>query len=350
MIKVLVVDDDNDIASQIKYFSLEEGYNVYTSSTAESAVELIKEHKPEIIIVDYDLPGMTGLELIRLAKEIDETIKAIMVSGKITGQYIKTESKDLGVIEFIPKPFKMKHLKEYTFPLIQKQQFKREKLMLDTIKDLELKSLQVAINALESKDKYTDGHSKRVKTIAIGIAKKLNKNVREINIEYKDVEWSALLHDIGKIGIREKILNKSGILTDKEFEEIKKHPSESAKILNPLRKYFNNCIEAIKHHHERLDGSGYPDGLKGEEIPLISKILSVADSFDAITSGRTYKHKVNNADAIAELIKCKNSQFDPVIVDAFIDYLSETTSMQETDKNILSESFLDISSCIIYDV
>ena len=172
------------------------------------------------------------------------------------------------------------------------------------------------INALEARDKYTEGHSKRVVDYSTAVARELGLLMNDI----KTLNLSALLHDIGKIGVPDHVLLKEGKLTDDEFEHIKKHPAAGAKMLdyeNSMKKYLPGII----HHHERFDGKGYPDGLKGEAIPMGARIIGVVDAFDAMTQYRIYRQALTVPAAVQELIDAKDSQFDPGLVDAFVEVL-----------------------------
>lgn len=183
----------------------------------------------------------------------------------------------------------------------------------DIYPDILLESLRAIISTLEEKDSYTHGHSIRVAEYSVFLAEEL----RLTDVEIREVELCALLHDIGKIGIPDNVLLKPARLTRAEFEIMKSHPVRSAKILekiSPLR----NLIPGIKHHHERFDGLGYPEGLKGTNIPLYARIILIADTYDAMTSTRPYRLAMDKEIAFAELEKCANTQFDPQLVDAFI--------------------------------
>jgi len=184
--------------------------------------------------------------------------------------------------------------------------------LYDSIKRLYKSTIQVLSNAMDSKDPYTHGHSRRVAKYSVEIAKSMGMNREQV----EDINFAALLHDIGKIGIRDNILCKPGRLTDEEFKIIKDHPVISAQILAPVE-FLKDKIPMVKHHHERYDGSGYPDGLVGKDIPLGARIISVADAFDAMTSDRSYRKGMSFEVAIEELIRCKNTQFDEKIVDIF---------------------------------
>jgi HD-GYP domain-containing protein (c-di-GMP phosphodiesterase class II) len=187
---------------------------------------------------------------------------------------------------------------------------KMEKTYVETVSAL--------ATAVEARDKYTRGHSTRVTEYSVAIAKKLHMPEWFI----RDLEYAAMLHDIGKIGIPDNILHNTGALPPDGVTFVLGHPIGGENILKPVGSLARLC-PIVRHHHERYDGKGYPDSLKAEEIPLASRILAVADSFDAMTSDRAYKPTRAREDAVAELIRCKEYQFDPDCVDAFLAYLAE---------------------------
>lgn len=168
-------------------------------------------------------------------------------------------------------------------------------------------------NVVDAKDSYTAGHSDRVTKLSVSIGKSLRLDDKQLH----DLKLAALFHDIGKIGTPDKILLKPGKLTDEEFSVIKKHPVLGAHILNDIN-YLSSAIPSIRHHHERYDGYGYPDGIKGDAIPLGARIIAVSDTYDAMISDRPYRNGMAHDKVISEIIANKGSQFDPVIVDAFV--------------------------------
>ncbi|MDD2717135.1 MAG: GAF domain-containing protein [Candidatus Wallbacteria bacterium] len=184
--------------------------------------------------------------------------------------------------------------------------------------NLYLTTIQSLAAAIDAKDPYTHGHSKRVAEYAVAISRKIGCTLEELEV----IKHTALLHDIGKIGVPEKILMKPGKLTREEFEEIKKHPVLGTEIIKSI-KFLEEVSLFLKHHHERFDGKGYPDSLAGEDIPLGSRIISIADTFDAMTSDRPYRKSCSRERAMEELKTCAGHQFDPILVDAFISVLSE---------------------------
>jgi len=173
--------------------------------------------------------------------------------------------------------------------------------------------------ALEARDQYTAGHSRRVMEYSKDIGQRMKLDKTDI----EDLKRSALLHDIGKIGIPDIVLNKKTNLTDEEYTTIKSHPETGASILKYI-KAFKNLVPAVYHHHERFDGEGYPEGVKGTAIPLHARIIAIADTFDAMTSRRSYRNALSFRSALSELERNKGVQFDPDIVDIFIEILQES--------------------------
>ena len=185
---------------------------------------------------------------------------------------------------------------------------KMRKVYLDTIRALAA--------AIDAKDPYTKGHSERVAEMSVAVAQELNLSDRDI----EDIEYTALLHDIGKIGIADKILGKKGSLTNQEYEKIKEHTIMGANIIEPVD-FLKNSYGAIYHHHERYDGKGYPDGIKSKDIPMFSRIIAVADAYDAMNSDRPYRKKLNKDKILNELKDQAGKQFDPEVVKALISIL-----------------------------
>ncbi|MDR2719110.1 MAG: HD-GYP domain-containing protein [Treponema sp.] len=203
-----------------------------------------------------------------------------------------------------------------------KKSHSRNKEALDIAELLEkthFETIMAFSEALEARDQYTAGHSRRVMEYSKSIGQRMKLDKQDI----EDLKRSALLHDIGKIGIPDMILKKQTKLTDEEYATIKSHPETGAAILKFI-KSFKHLVPAVYHHHEQFDGEGYPDGVKGKEIPLHARIIAIADTFDAMTSNRSYRKALSFRTALSELEKNKGIQFDPDIAEIFIGILQES--------------------------
>lgn len=192
-------------------------------------------------------------------------------------------------------------------------------LLISEIKDLLIHTVIALASAIDAKSRWTQGHSERVSDFIVAVATKMGMGLEEI----ESLRLTGLLHDIGKLGIPEEILNKPSKLTEEEYEVVKKHPLLGAEILSTI-KQFRSMFSAIASHHERYNGKGYPKGLKGEEIPLVGRILAVADAYEAMTAARPYRKPRSHEEIINELIENKGKQFDPKIVDIFLKILKKS--------------------------
>ena len=188
-----------------------------------------------------------------------------------------------------------------------------------------LNTIYALAATVDAKDHYTYGHSKKVSKYATDIAEALHLPEERVSA----IHTAALLHDIGKIGVSDQILQKNGPLNDEEWEPIQAHPSMGVSILKHVEN-LRDCLAAVQYHHERYDGSGYPSGLKGSNIPLDARILAIADSFDAMTSSRPYRDKMTAEDALGEIIQCSGTQFDPEIVRVFAKLIGPSLPVKKT--------------------
>lgn len=273
--------------------------------------------------INYVLTGLVLVyALVKFIKTSDFAYIAIAFAVLVTGiftllsvkpsnnKYIKSpniiyEVKDNALTAYI------KELDQTKKELNQKNE--ELKKLFNEMQYGYLQTVMSLANSIEAMDAYTRGHCQRVMEISCEVARVLGLG----NEEIEDLRYAAILHDIGKIGVPTNILNKNGSLTKEEFEEIKKHPEIAYNILKDV-KFLSKALNGILQHHERYDGKGYPNGLKGEEICIFGRIMCVADAFDAMTSDRPYRKGMKVEDAMAELERCKGTQFDPDIVDMFL--------------------------------
>lgn len=302
--KVLLLADNIEM---LKFLSdpLQENYSVFICNNVNDAYETIMTLKPDIIISDTVVSEMDIIDFCRIIKEDYEfrKIPFVLVSGHRNKYQERIRGFDAGADEFLSRPFNQRELVARINSLL------RMRNLYETIGSFESVIYSLA-NAVEAKDEYTNGHCQRLMDVAELIAEKVGLSSYQISV----IRHGAILHDIGKIGIPEQILNKPDALTDEEFNVIKAHPMIGVKICKPLSN-IENFLPIIRNHHERIDGKGYPDGLSGDEIPVEVKIVSVADAFDAIYSDRPYRKGKSLDETLLYFSQNKNmGQWDPDIV------------------------------------
>jgi len=333
---ILIVDDEENILKTLERLMEDEGYRIFFADSGFKGLEIIKHEDIHLVISDQKMPGMDGIKFLYEVKKISPDTIRIMLTGFADVNIAIQAINEGEVYRFITKPWnnvellstvkqgieyydlKMElgrlnkriqsqniELKEWNFKLEQKVADQTKH-----IRDLFLDAIKSLVFALEAKDKYTEGHARRATEYAAYICKKMS-----LSKEYtEDIILGSLLHDIGKIGITESILNKKKKLTKAEYDHIQTHVLIGERILTPIIKN-ETVLKIVRHHHENIDGSGYPDGLKGTAIPLEARIVAVADTYDALLSKRSYRKSTDNVKAIKELRKFSGTQFDPEIVE-----------------------------------
>jgi cyclic di-GMP phosphodiesterase len=338
--KVLIIDDDSAIQKVLGIQLGNGGYECRVVESGSSALSILesKSFDPDCILSDINMPGMSGLELLPLLKKSLPFVPVIMLTAH-TDLETGLNAMRSGAFDYITKPVRKQNLFEVIEKALQfrKIQLENENLKIvnheyqenleknieertrevneayQALKETNLAVVRVLAETIEAKDQYTRGHCNRVRVLSRELALYFDINDDVIEI----LEYGALLHDIGKIGIPEQLLNKRDALDPDEKAVFEDHTVIGEKILSIIE-FFNPCLVIVRHHHERWDGLGYPDGLKGENIDLLSRIVQVCDSFDAMTSTRPYRSELPLEDALVELERGKNKQFDPDIVDMFI--------------------------------
>jgi len=322
--KILLVDDDKFDRAFITDVLAPKNFSMDQAADGDEALALLSENKYDLLLSDIYMPGITGIEMIQKIREVDANLQIILFTGH-ADLATAIEAVKLGVYDYIVKPFDPEDLIWRVDKALEKS--RQVRLDLDARLDLEervnaqsermrlffYEVVQTLVNAIEAKDQYTKGHSIRVTQYAMWYAKH-----NEIPFpEASDIQLAARLHDIGKLGIADAVLNKPGTFVDEEYNIIKKHPETSYKILKPIMS--DPILKTIRYHHERWDGKGYPDGLAEELIPVGARIVGLADSFDAMTSFRAYKKAMTLDKAIEEIERCAGTQFDPGIVSGFVE-------------------------------
>ena len=323
--RVLIVDDDSGIRASLAAYLRRSGFEVLTAGGAPQALEILEEEQIQLVLTDIAMPEMSGLDLLRAINETGVDCEVIIITGYMAIAYA-IEAMRAGAYDFFTKPLNFEKIvltiqraeerhilkeKARQLELLQKQkEFEREATMEAT------KSL---LRAVEERDKCNIGHGRRTAEWSRLIGREL-KYSRE---RLERLGTAALLHDIGKIGIDDKILNKPGRLTEQEFDSIKRHPEIGEYIVTPIS-FLRDLGKIIKHHHERWEGGGYPSGFKGEEIPEESRIICIADYFDSITSKRPYRDPMPLNEAVDLMVSQSGKIFDPRLLKLFLVHLEGT--------------------------
>ncbi|MDZ4224463.1 MAG: response regulator [bacterium] len=309
--RVLIVDDNpvnvDLLKAQLKPFN----YHLDTAFDGEEALKKIFDTHPDLVLLDLMMPKISGYEVCRTVKQNKDTqfIPVIIITA-LSELDDKLKAIELGADDFLVKPFNKLELTTRIRSLLNL------KALHDDV-DRSENILFSLVKALEAKDGYTKGHSERVAFYAAELAGALGIDPKEIEI----IRKGALLHDIGKIGVKEEVLLKPGAVTAEEMEHIKIHPSVGFDICKPL-KSLAPCLCCIRSHHERIDGEGYPDHLPGKEIPLPAKIIAVVDAFDAMVTDRPYRKKMPKENALGIFEKEKKTgQWDITVVEAFLEMM-----------------------------
>ncbi len=286
--KILVVDDEKIVVDLHKRLLERNGYQVIIAYDGAEALAIVETEKPDLILTDVFMPGMNGLQLCEELKKNETTslIPVIMITA-VDDYDNRIRGIETGVDDYLAKPVRSRELYARVKSLL------RLKTLTDNLESAETVIFSLA-NAIMAKDPFTKDHIDRVSTLAMNLGGHIGLTQGEISTLMK----GGALHDIGKIGVKDAILLKPGVLTPEEFEEIKKHPETGENICRPLNS-LKPVLPIIKHHHERYDGSGYPSGLAGEDIPLLARLLAIVDVYDALTSQRAYRDAMSHAQAMA---------------------------------------------------
>ena len=318
---ILIVDDDRTIRKLLVRTLSRSGFKTIAVENGLKALQSISRNIPDLILSDISMPEMDGFELCRAVKADSafSSIPFMVMSGNSDRAHM-IRMMHQGAASYIIKPFNFNELVILIERLLSDQYLLllKDREMLAREQDYFLASISSLVSALEARDAYTKGHSESVADIVTGMLALTGASTKELD----RINTGARLHDIGKIGIRDNVLLKSGRLTTEEFDHIKRHPTIGTKILQTIPS-LADIIPIVQHHHERWDGKGYPSSLKGEEIHLWARILAVADTFDAMTSDRPYRKGMPNAKAQQIIADVSGSQFCPDCVDLFMQWLAQ---------------------------
>lgn len=337
---ILVVDDDTSNLKMASRILCEEKMRVSCLKSGEDAIKFLSGNRPDLILMDVHMPGMDGFDTIAVIKE-DKTTADIPVIFLTADDDSNTETKGLeaGAMDFIRKPFvpevlllRVRHmidLKRLQTDLSHEVEKKTQEVMAqhEKIERISMQIVKALSGAIDAKDTYTNGHSTRVADYSKEIARRAGLSKEAQN----DIYMMGLLHDVGKIGIPDAIINKPAKLTDEEYSIIQNHPVMGAKILKNITE-FPKLSTGARWHHERYDGKGYPDGISGDDIPLEARIIAIADAYDAMTSRRSYRDVLPQETVRSEVQKGKETQFDPEFAQIMLSMIDEDTDYQMREK------------------
>ena len=337
--KIIAVDDEEGIIDSLSIFLKRTGYNFTGVTDPQEAIERVKNEHFDLMILDFIMTPFHGDQVVEEIRKFNKELYILLLTGhKDLAPPLET-IKRLDIQGYCEKSDKFDQLllliESGIKSIAQMREIQKINVELkDTYEKLEqayLESIQTLRYTVEAKDTYTRGHSDRVSELSVLIGKHLGLSDDDL----KTLQIGGLFHDIGKIGVPDTILQKESKLTDDEYSEIKNHPSIGAHILSSAT-IFKDIIPIVKHHHERYDGHGYPSQLSGESIPYLARITAVADTFDAMTSKRSYRDALPLETVISEFERCKGTQFDPKIADVFLDmirnHFDEIQAIQEKYK------------------
>lgn len=337
--KIIVVDDEEGIIDSLSIFLKRSGYQFTGVTDPMEAIEKVKNEHFDLMLLDFIMTPIHGDQVVEEIRKFNKELYILLLTGhKDLAPPLETIRRlDIqGYCEKSDKFDQLLLLIESGIKAISQMNTIKEinEELKDTYDKLErayMESIQTLRYTVEAKDTYTRGHSDRVSEFSVLIGKHLGLPETDL----KTLQIGGLFHDIGKIGVPDSILLKEGKLTDDEYSEIKNHPTIGAHILSSAT-IFKDIIPIVKHHHEKYDGNGYPGKLKGDDIPYFARIAAVADTFDAMTSKRTYRDALPLEVVISEIERCKGTQFDPKIADVFLDILNnhydEVKEIQERYK------------------
>jgi response regulator RpfG family c-di-GMP phosphodiesterase len=346
--RILVVDDEEFIRALVRERLEIAGYYVGEACNGKDALSKLAAGIFQVLLTDIRMPEMDGITFLREATRIYPDVAGIVMSAHAELDTAVSALK-IGACDYITKPFNFDVLLITIENAIRKKTIEKElqdyrqnleikvKEQTDLINQMYIRSIDALIKALEAKDFYTRGHSQRVTMYSVAIGKAMGLPGEQVDL----LRQAAVLHDLGKIGVREAVLNKPGRLTEEEFKEITLHPEVAVKILEPIP-YFKPLLPAILHHHERFDGKGYPGRLAGDSIPLDSRIMAIADTFDAMTSTRAYRSALSLEAANTEILRCSGTQFDPDIVPVFMAVQGKIEIPDEMTDMIMPEGNVDV--------
>lgn len=319
---ILLADDEQGIRDTLGTYLRRSGYAVTTAANGYEALECLERGRFFLVVTDITMPNLNGLELLRHVRENYPATDVVMITGNVDLDYA-IEALRAGAYDYFQKPLHFDTIGFAVERVRERQRMRRAELEIKTLKTAAYETVIGFVQAVEEKDSATKGHSERVAqmTEALGAAIGLGEEA------LVHCRYAGLLHDVGKIGIPETILNKPSKLTDGEFTMIKEHPVMGARILEPIT-FLRPVAEAIRAHHENFDGTGYPDRLAGDAIPLIARLVRIADVFDGLAMDRPYRAPVKTEDVVRYIVEHAGTLFDPELAEAFVQRVVPTAAKE----------------------
>ena len=322
----LVVDDEPRLRQILTQLMRSDGFQCVEAANGVEALEHLARLPITLVLTDMEMPTMGGIELLKRLRDRYPDVAVIMITGNADVE-TAVGALSLGAMDYITKPFQLKEVRARVHQALDKRRLIQENrdyqhnleqkvhVQQRRLEELFVAGVQSLSAALEAKDPYTRGHSERVASYSVSIAREFGLSAELI----RQVELGGRVHDIGKIGVREEVLNKTGPLTPEEYDHIMTHPVIGWRILAPLLGDAPRALNIVRWHHERFDGKGLPDRLAGQGIPLEARIVAAADTLDAITSDRPYRTSEKTLPmAVEELVRNSGSQFDPEVIRALL--------------------------------
>ena len=339
-ISLLVVDDEEPLRGALVRYLTQQGYQTYAAADAAQALAAVRDHRIAGVLLDVRMPDRSGVDLVPDLLAIDRDLAIVMLTA-VNDATTASLCLQRGALDYLTKPIDLPDLdravrnalrkREQLLDDQQMQAFLKEEVATRTaelrrerakLERLSIATLEALVNALEAKDAYSRGHSTRVADLAALVARELGGSDEEI----ETIRAAGRIHDIGKIGIHETVLNKEGPLTPEERAHVRAHVVIGSQILAPLT-HLGDVIPYVRHHHEQWDGNGYPDGLAGEAIPLGARILCAAEVYDALTTTRPYQEMLGPTEAIARIEQLAGRVLDPDVVTALAEVIRRRTEL-----------------------
>lgn len=323
-VTLLVVDDEEPIRNALRKFLVQQGYEVSTAASGEEALEVLRRQRITGMLLDVNMPGIKGVDLVPKVMELEPNIALLMLTA-VNDATSAALCMQRGAFDYLLKPIDLPHLARAIHSALLRRHTQLESAQINqwlkeevahrvaerrleqaNMERLSVATLEALVNALEAKDPYLRGHSARVADLSASVAAQMGCTDEEVEA----VRTGGRLHDIGKIGIREEVLNKQGPLTDEEYEHVKQHVIVGSQILAPLL-HLKDIIAFVRSHHERWDGFGYPDKLSGDAIPLGGRVIGAVEIYDALTTSRPYQEKMPPEVAVERMRDLIGTVIDP---------------------------------------